>query len=198
MGSQLSLEVIMKTLVGRFVLGCAFALPTAASADIFRCVSSDGETTYSDAPCPDRATLKSNISATLDHCTTAECVAQREKARLQARERLKEERQLLSELTEARLKAEALHTDRMVRLEELRALEERNALERSQQAGVYYPAYGFGGIWPDFDRGLADCTPPRCNGAAFKHGFAGKHQHRRFERAVSRNSPVKAAHRRKH
>lgn len=168
----------MNALIGRLVVGCALMLPALAPADIYRCVGPTGDTTYSDAPCPDSAAMSSNITALLDHCTTAECEAQREQARSQARERLEQERELLSTLTEARLKSEALYLDRLVRLEELRTLEERLALERAQQSEVYYPAYGLGGAWPPFGH--------KAGAPGFKQGFFGKDRDRRnLERPVS-------------
>jgi hypothetical protein len=128
------------------LLGLAFAaLP--ASADVFRCVTPEGKTLYSDAPCP-RGSHSSNITSSVGECTTDECLAERERVSAAARERLKAEKEALAAMTAERRKAEADALAERVKLAELHrltAIDERLAAEMqaAAQSDLTYPVYPY-------------------------------------------------------
>jgi hypothetical protein len=123
------------------------ALTSAAQADIYRCVDTDGGTSYSDAPCPRNAKSKSNITDSVGACTTAQCEEQRRQRADEARQRLHAEKEELSELTAKRRQAEADYE--RARLDELRyrkAVEDRLAVLADQAAqGINNPYYDYPG-----------------------------------------------------
>jgi hypothetical protein len=145
----------------QLALACGLALPAAAAADIYRCVSPEGSTTYSDSPCPGSAAQSANVTELIGACSTAECQARREQARAAAAARLQEEKAMVRQMQEHRLQAEALDLDRRVRLETLRQLSALDAAQRDVSSDVYYPTYplyGYGhGFGRRFDR-------PGCKG----------------------------------
>jgi hypothetical protein len=178
---------------------CALALPAAAAADIYRCVSPDGGTSYSDSPCPGSAAISSNVTELIGTCSTAECEAQREQARLAALARVQEEKALVQQMQEHRLQVEALDLDRRVRLETLQRLEAPDFAQREMDSGVYYPAYplfpgygmgfgsGFGpghGFGPGFNR--PGCKGVHCGTFPGARPIGRHPRSRPFERPVSK------------
>jgi uncharacterized protein DUF4124 len=114
----------------------------AAHADVYRCSVPQGKTLYSDAPCPPGALHSSNITAAVGACSTAGCVAQREQAAGEARERLRAERELLAEYAARRRSEEIDSARERVRLDELlwrQSVETRMAAATTE--AVYAPAY---------------------------------------------------------
>ena len=153
----------------RLAFACVLGLPAAAAADIYRCVSPDGLTTYSDSPCPGSAAMSANVTELIGICDTAECAAQRDQAHAAAVARLEAEKAMVQQMQAHRLQAEALDLDRRVRLEELRRLTELDAAQREMSSGIYYPTYplvpdygyGFG---RGFGRTFGDGFRPGCKG----------------------------------
>jgi hypothetical protein len=84
------------------MLAALATVPMAVHADVYRCIGPDGKTLYSDSPCPREAVQKSNISAAVGLCSTAECEAKRQQAVQDARERLRAEKQELAEFSARR------------------------------------------------------------------------------------------------
>ncbi|HEY7760048.1 MAG TPA: DUF4124 domain-containing protein [Burkholderiales bacterium] len=149
----------------QLALACGLALPAAAEADIYRCVSPQGSTSYSDSPCPGSATMSANVTELIGACTSPECQARREQARATAAARLQEEKAMVRQMQEHRLKAEALDLDRRVQLETLRQLSALDSAQRDVSSDLYYPgyavfpAYGYG-FGRGFDR--PGCKGMRC------------------------------------
>jgi hypothetical protein len=113
-----------------------------AQADVYRCTVPDGKTLYSDAPCPRSALHSSNITAAVGACSTAECMAQREQAAADARERLRAEREQLAEFADQRRRDEIDSAKERARIDELlwrQSLEARLAAAANEAA--YAPAY---------------------------------------------------------
>src|SRR4051794_7675576 len=84
---------------------CAAAVTLASSiayADVYRCVDSNGRTSYSDAPCAGDATSTSNITESIGACTTAQCEEQRRQQADEARQRLRAEKEEVNELASKR------------------------------------------------------------------------------------------------
>jgi hypothetical protein len=125
----------------QLALAWGLALPAAAAADIYRCVSPEGSTTYSDSPCPGSTARSANVTELVGACTSAECQARRQAAHAAAVARVQEEKALVRQMQEHRLQVEALDLDRRVRLEELRQLSALDAAQREMSSGVYYPSY---------------------------------------------------------
>jgi Domain of unknown function (DUF4124) len=127
---------------------------STARADIYRCTVPDGRTLYSDGPCPRGALHSSNITAAVGACSTAECIAQREQAAGEARERLRAERELLAEFADRRRRDEIDSAKERVRLDELlwRQSVEARLTAVASEAGyapaypVYYPIYPAYGV----------------------------------------------------
>ncbi len=121
----------------------------AAQADVYRCTAPDGRTLYSDAPCPRGALRSSNITTAVGACSTAECIAQREQAAADARERLRAEREQLAEFADKRRRDEIDTAKERARSDELlwrQSLEARLAAAANEAAyapayPVYYPIY---------------------------------------------------------
>jgi len=146
----------------QLALACGLALPAAAAADIYRCVSPEGSTTYSDSPCPGSAARSANVTELTGACTSTECQARREQARAAAAARVQEEKAMVRQMQEHRLQAEALDLDRRVRLETLRQLSALDAAQRDVSSDAYYPAYPvFPGYGYGFGRGF---ERPGCKG----------------------------------
>jgi hypothetical protein len=121
----------------------------AARADIYRCSGVDGRVLYSDSPCPHGAAAKSNITTAVGACTTAECEAKRQQDALDARERLRAEKEELAERTSKRRQEDLEYERERARLEELRwrqSVEARLAATADDAANAaayapYYPVY---------------------------------------------------------
>ena len=110
---------------------------TAAYADIYRCVDSNGRTSYSDAPCARDAKSTSNITDSVGACTTVQCEEQRRQQADEARQRLRAEKEQLNDMTTRRRQAEADYERERARLEEQRyrkAVEDRLAALADQAA----------------------------------------------------------------
>ncbi len=132
----------MDRLILRLAMGAVgFAAPAAAvHADIYRCIAGDGQVMYSDSPCPQGAAMASNITEAVQACTTPECAAQQERARAAAEERLRNERAMLNEMQERRLRSEALDLDMRVRRQELLRLQSMDATGARGDTSTYFPS----------------------------------------------------------
>jgi hypothetical protein len=146
-----------------------------ALADIYRCVLSDGSTSYSDSQCPSTSALVANITEELQVCTTTACKAGEDATHAEAIERLRQDKAALAQMQEMRLQKEAREVDQ-AQLRRLDLLEARLADERlSGGGGVYFPAYG-GFAWDT--AGRPGCRP-HC-GAKPPGGKAHSHRHPHF------------------
>lgn len=122
---------------------------TPARADIFRCVAPDGNTLYSDAPCPRGATKGSNITTAVGACSTVECIAQREQSAADARERLRADQEQLAIFADKRRRDDIEAAKERARLDELlwrQSAEARLAVATNEAAyagpyPLYYPIY---------------------------------------------------------
>jgi len=127
------------------LLFCAFlwTVPVMSHAEIFKCVSHEGDITYGDSPCGKGVARSVNISAEVGACATAECEAQHAQQATAAQLRLREEKQALAEMTQQRHQAEAAYAAERNRLVET----QRQAAEYEKAADqTYFPAYpGYGG-----------------------------------------------------
>jgi hypothetical protein len=181
---------------------CALALAAPAAADIYRCVSPAGDTSYSDSPCPGSAAISANVTELIGTCSTAECEVQREQARVAALARVEEEKALVQQMQEHRLKVEALDLDRRMQAETLQRLEALDAAQREMSSGVYYPAYplspgygvgpgyGFGhghGLGFGFNR--PGCKGVHCGVFPGARPFGRHSGFKRFQRPVSKFDP---------
>jgi Domain of unknown function (DUF4124) len=135
------------------VLLLVFALAAGcAQAEVFRCLTPEGKTLYSDSPCP-RGSAAAEISRHVGECTDEQCQAERERQALAAQERLQRDKEALATMTAERRKAEADALAERIKLEELRrqaAIEERLAAEAeaAAQPGAYYPVYPWYPVTP--------------------------------------------------
>jgi hypothetical protein len=83
--------------------------------------------------------MSANVTELTGACTSAECQARREQARAAAASRLREEKAMVQQMQEHRLKAEALDLDRRVRLEALRRLSALDAAQRDELRRITRP-----------------------------------------------------------
>ena len=177
---------------GMTVVAILALLPVCASADVYRCVGTDGKILYSDSPCPHGATQKSNITTAVGACTTAECETKRQQEAYDAREQLRAQKEELAELTDRRRRYELEAERARVELEEVRwrsAADARlAAAEEAAHAGVYYPAYPYA-------RGIKSCGP-RCNDLRPRPPHASQPLPRQERVARLRTNPVIAGSRR--
>jgi hypothetical protein len=126
------------------ILAILTALPIAAQADVYRCVGADGRTLYSSSPCPREAVHKSNITASIGACKTAECEARRQQQADDARQRLRAEKDELADLTEKRRLEDAQMQRERAALDESRwreAVEARLAAAQEAAGAAAYPPY---------------------------------------------------------
>lgn len=140
----------MRFSLTRIVICAGFAaLASSAQADIYRCVGTDGSTSYSDTPCPRNAKSTSNITDSVGACATAQCEEQRRQQADEARQRLHAEKEELTDLMSKRRQADADYERERARLEELRyrkAVEDRLAALADQAAqGINNPYYDYPG-----------------------------------------------------
>jgi len=160
----------MRLSLTRLMISAALAaLAVSAQADIYRCVNTDGSTSYSDKPCPQSAKSKSNITDSVGACTSAQCEEQRRQQADEARARLRAEKEELSNMESRRKRVEADYERERARLEELRyrqSIEDRLAALADQAAqGIYNPDYGFPGfpgypVYPVIGRPCGrNCSP---------------------------------------
>ena len=145
--------------LGMTVAAILALLPVCASADVYRCVGTDGKILYSDSPCPQSATQKSNITTAVGACTTAECEIKRQQETYNAREQLRAQKEELAELTDKRRRYE-LEVERE-RTEAMRwrsSVDSRLADEAAYAADnpFYYPVYPFA-------TGIRHCGGQRCD-----------------------------------
>jgi hypothetical protein len=129
----------------RFFMLILAACAGYAQAEVFRCLTPEGRTLYSDSPCP-RGSATTNISTRIDECSDAQCQAERERRALTAQERLQREKEALATMSTERRKAEADALAERIKLEELRrlsAIDERLAAEAeaAAQPSAYFPVY---------------------------------------------------------
>ena len=124
-----------------------FALAAcSAQAEVFRCLTPEGKTLYSDSPCP-HGSAAAEISSHVGACTDEQCQAERDRRAAAAQERLQREKEALATMTAERRKADADALAERVKLEELRrltAIDERLAAEAeaaAAQSSAYYPVY---------------------------------------------------------
>ena len=151
-------ESVMTARLLQLALACSLVLPALAAADIYRCVSPDGGTTYRDSPCPGSAAMSANVTELIGACSNAECAAQREQAHAAAVARLQEEKAFVHQMQEHRLKAEALDLDRRVQLEKLRQSSALDSQQREVISDAYYPGYP---VYPGYGSGHG-FHRPRC------------------------------------
>jgi hypothetical protein len=172
----------------QLAFACVVALPAVAAADIYRCVSPEGLTTYSDSPCPGSAAMSANVTELIGLCESEECAAQRDQAHAAAVARLETEKAMVQQMQAHRLQAEALDLDRRVRLEELRRLTEFDAAQREMSSGIYYPGYplvpGYGYGFGGFGHRFGDGFRPECKGVHCDRfpGVRPPGRHQKFRR----------------
>jgi len=139
------------------------ALPTAARADVFRCVGPDGKTLYSDSPCPHDAVRKSNITDAVGACSTPECESKRQQSVNDARERLRAEQSELAEMTQKRMEREraSFEEQRWRQAVESQIAASANQAAQAADNPIYYPAYP---LYPAYPIGPAGrpCRGARC------------------------------------
>jgi hypothetical protein len=124
----------------------------SAHAEVFRCLTAEGKTLYSDSPCPHGSTT-TNISSHVGECADEQCQAEREQRAAVAQERLQREKEALATMTAERRKAEADALAEQIKLEELRrltAIDEHLAAEAeaAAQPNIYYPVYPWYPVQP--------------------------------------------------
>jgi hypothetical protein len=138
-------------------LAALAALSTAAHADVFRCVGADGKTLYSDAPCPENAVQKSNITDAVGACNTAECASKHQQTVNDALERLRAEKTELADMTQKRLERERVSFEEQRWRQAIESQMAASAEQAALAAGnpVYYPAYPTAAGWP--------CRGSRCS-----------------------------------
>lgn len=141
----------MKIPVARLaILLVLAAVPWAAArADIYRCVVPDGNTLYSDTPCPHGARHSSNITTVVGACSTLECTAQREQAAADARERLRADQEQLVIFADKRRRDEIEAARERARLDEVlwRQSVEARLAAATNEAGYTAPSSLF---YPNF------------------------------------------------
>jgi hypothetical protein len=138
---------------------CALLVASAQAQQVFKCTDREARITYSDAPCPTSSAKAAEITSTVQSCPDDACETQREREAELARQRLREDKQALSEMTAQRRKAEAEHLEQLARLEEIKS--RRAAAERAAAAenelygdrwgygwGLPYPAYPITPVYP--------------------------------------------------
>lgn len=123
----------------------AAAAAGSTEAQVFRCVTPDGRTLYSDSACPS-GSKGADISTHVGECSDEPCRAERERRTLAAQEQLQRDREALATMTEQRRKAEADALAERIRLEELRrltAIDQRLAAEAeaAAQPSTFWPVY---------------------------------------------------------
>lgn len=166
------------------VVAVLAALPIGASADVYRCVGTDGKTLYSDSPCPRGATQKFNITTAVGACSTAECEAKRQQEANDARERLRAQKEELAEFADKRRRSEIEALRERAELEELRwrlSVDARLAAAADEAANaaaypLYYPVYPYApGIRPCGQRCLNHRPrPPHANQPLPRHEQAAR------------------------
>jgi hypothetical protein len=133
---------------------------SAAYGDVYRCVDSNGRTSYSDAPCARDAKSTSNITESVGACTTAQCEEQRRQQADEARQRLRAEKEELDDLASKRRQADADYERERARLEDQRyrrAVEDRlAALADQAAAGANNPYYDLPG-YPVYPIAVKPC-----------------------------------------
>ncbi len=135
------------------VLVLIFAVSAgSAQAEVFRCLTPEGKTLYSDSACPHGSTA-TNISTHVGECADEPCQSERERRTLAAQEHLRREKEVLATMTAERHKAEADALAERMKLEELRrltAIDERLAAEAeaAAQPRAYYPVYPWYPVGP--------------------------------------------------
>jgi hypothetical protein len=134
--------IMRAQLIALSVLAVA-GLSGAANADVVRCSDANGKTLYTDAACPAGAHAVGAISIP-QSCASEDCERHRERDLMDARERLRAEKEQLATYTADRHQRE---------IEERRLDESRYEAElRSVQAvpvtadEVVYPLYPLGGL----------------------------------------------------
>ena len=184
------------------VLGCVLLTPAAVWGEIYRCISPEGDTTYSDSRCPKSSAMSADVTEAVGACTTAACEAQHQRAWTAAQERLRADQAALAQMQEQRLKTEQLYMEQRFRSEQLRRM---SSLEEQQQAalgGVYWPTYPLSpssGYWlrdgrgwdrPGWDR--PGCGP-NCGVRPFPfaHGAKARFRGERPVKLIGGRSPVK-------
>ena len=137
-------------------------------AEIFKCISHENDVSYSDSPCPKGVAQSVNISTEVGVCATAECEVQRTQQATAAQQRLREEKQALSEMTQQRRQAEAVYAAERNSLAEA----QRQAAEQEkayQSDPIYYPGYGGYPLYPN----QQSCRRGNCFGRNPRVGMNG-------------------------
>jgi len=152
----------MNAFGGLVLCALLWGAPTAVHAEIFKCVSQEGKISYSDSACAKGAAQSANITAAVGACITAECEAQRAQQASAAQQRLREEKETLSEMVQQRRQADAKYAAeraRLVEAQRLAALEEKvdSLLYQGDQV---YPLYAAFPLYP----GQRPCRGTNCIG----------------------------------
>jgi pyruvate/2-oxoglutarate dehydrogenase complex dihydrolipoamide acyltransferase (E2) component len=123
---------------------CALLAASAQAQQIFKCTDRQGRTTYSDAPCPTGSAKAAEITSTVQSCADEACEGRRQRETELARQRLREDKQALSEMTAQRRRAEAERLEQLARLEEIKS--RQAAAERAAAAAndLYGDRWGYG------------------------------------------------------
>jgi hypothetical protein len=171
------------------VLLLLFAISAGcAQAEVFRCLTPEGRTLYSDAPCP-RGSAATDISRHIGECVDEQCVAEREHRADAAAERLQRDREALAAMTAERRKAEADALAERIKLAELSRLTAINArlaaeAEAAAEPSIFYP------VNPWFP--VAPCAGPCARPPIHKpRPPAHQRPERPFERPLSFRDPTK-------
>lgn len=159
----------------------------SAEAQVFRCLTADGRTLYSDSPCPS-GSAATDISTSIGECTDEQCRAERERRALAAQARLQRDREALATMTEQRRKAEAEVLAERIRFEEVRrlaAIEARLAAEAeaAAQPSAFWP------VFPWFP--ATPCVGPCARPPIKPHPPSGHRPVRPPERPLSFRDPPK-------
>jgi hypothetical protein len=107
-------------------------LASSAAAEVYKCTDSRGRTSYSDSPCPAGSVTAVDVTTAVQACTTEACEAQRARDVADARRRLQEDKQALSEMSAQRRRAETEYLEQRAKLEQLKA--QQAAAERYARA----------------------------------------------------------------
>jgi len=159
-----------------------------AQAEVFRCVTPEGRTLYSDSPCP-QGSAATDISQRITECADAQCEAERERRAAAAAERLQRDKEALAGMTAERRRAEADALAERIKLAELHrltAIDARLAAETEAAAepNLYFPVYPWYPATP--------CVGP-CARPPIHKPRPPVHQpaERRIERPLSFRDPLK-------
>jgi hypothetical protein len=152
-------------MLARIAIAAALSAASLAHADIYRCVDAQGNTSYSDSPCPRNAKSGTNVTEDVGACTTTQCEEQQRRQAKAARQRLRAEKEELNDLIAKHRQSDAEYErDRARAAEEQyrRSIEERlgaMADEAAQGANSIYYDYPGYPAYPIVTRPCFVCKP---------------------------------------